>query len=1245
MFLMDKPILIICGNDCTGKTTLSNNAVLKSMFIVVERSSNDNKFNYLAKQVDNLTMIHTFDNNYKNANLLNTLVNNNNNNIIHNIYRIILTCPINKIQERLKNREYTDVWESEKALKYYDARFKAISADFGIPLVNTDDTIDNTVKKILHAIDKYSTYQQISNLKLTRDKVNSFDIHNIISKYLWQQDKNAISSNIHKIMELIENKYLVCKYFPNLKFDTKLILDMYAKMLTEDITKNNIIDNKPNTNTKQILVETIFGTKLISIPKDTILLKNVIEGESKKVFKIISTDLNNDLDNLCIIMLKSTIYSHSRQSTAIIENLAEIRAQGTQIFLEMLHRNGVNHCYKSINESGIIIADFVNVIPLEIVYKKYCTGTDKHSYYNLENDSKFVDEKGIYKNGDYIRFDWRNPNHIIDDGSSKLFKKNPAENLMYYVIEEKYGKEEFFNKYLKSSFVKPLGDKQISEDVVKINYDTNKMKELIYKSILSLQYYFDKLGLEIQDACFMCDDSCTILWSEINQDCMRIKMSENKVDYDKDIWRAGGSSSASMILSKWSELNLMLSSYLISMPFHLTELMNYETKNVSHDKLVSTLHKKNIFNLNKYAHKKNIIVTLDLYNGEPVLVNQGKVYVSHSGGNIETALNKINLLPDILVVDLNAAIPKLNTDTDNYEYTNLTNRDIIKEIAKNYFIYAGGGIKNIDDVTELLNSSVRRVVIGSNLEADFINKIPKNRLIIDIAVDENNIVLIKGRTSCTNINVIEYIKLLLKLNISAISLTFHSYEGLLIGLPREQIRNVVMSIPKSITKIIIAGGISHVNDLHFLWSLNERIIPQVGSAIWKNRISISDIYLAIFSDIFLIPTIIQSTNGITKGLIYLNHEALKLSCDTRLLYRYSRKLERVSLKGETSGNLQVIKKMDWDCDNDSLLITVEDNNNFCHYMKTSCFNNQTEIKTNLNSLSEHLKLNSNRYANKMQSNPELVLLKITEETKELMCSTKENLVHEAADLIVHTLMCLNGKNISLEDVQKELNARKWKLTNTKNILTKFNNDEKGVINIGITGTKYFSKTDNFIENILGVRITRPQNRSLKINYDIIDIKKYSKYFRGKTLSFITCRPKDMTMMLANGQLKMVITYNTVLKNQQHIYRTIEEVPDNTLRLCLIKRKEQIINFDNKIHVASEFIRDTTDYFANKSNQVSIHSISGQAESFLVNDTGYQLCDSIVKSGKTITDNNLEIFDVILDYGKVCIGLYDCPIGI
>lgn len=41
----------------------------------------------------------------------------------------------------------------------------------------------------------------------------------------------------------------------------------------------------------------------------------------------------------------------------------------------------------------------------------------------------------------------------------------------------------------------------------------------------------------------MLNDTADTFWSEINPDCMRIKSNNLEEEYDKDIWRAGGSSS------------------------------------------------------------------------------------------------------------------------------------------------------------------------------------------------------------------------------------------------------------------------------------------------------------------------------------------------------------------------------------------------------------------------------------------------------------------------------------------------------------------------------------------------------------------------------------------------------------------------------------------------------------------------------------------------------------------------------
>ena len=86
------------------------------------------------------------------------------------------------------------------------------------------------------------------------------------------------------------------------------------------------------------------------------------------------------------IILKSTIYSHTHQHTGEINHLGEIRARGSNLFLEMLRRNNLHHAYIAVNAEGVIFSRKINVNMLEVVFKKECVGTDKHSYYGLTEE-------------------------------------------------------------------------------------------------------------------------------------------------------------------------------------------------------------------------------------------------------------------------------------------------------------------------------------------------------------------------------------------------------------------------------------------------------------------------------------------------------------------------------------------------------------------------------------------------------------------------------------------------------------------------------------------------------------------------------------------------------------------------------------------------------------------------------------------------------------------------------------------
>ncbi len=93
----------------------------------------------------------------------------------------------------------------------------------------------------------------------------------------------------------------------------------------------------------------------------------------------------------------------------------------------------------------------------------------------------------------------------------------------------------------------------------------------------------------------------------------------------------------------------------------------------------------------------------------------------------------------------------------------------------------------------------------------------------------------------------------------------------------------------------------------------------------------------------LIPAIVQDFN--TKEVLmlaYMNKESLKRTIEEGTTWFYSRSRNEYWNKGATSGNLQYVKEMYYDCDGDTILILVEPKGPACHTGKVSCFFNKIE---------------------------------------------------------------------------------------------------------------------------------------------------------------------------------------------------------------------------------------------------------------------------------------------------------------
>jgi len=101
-----------------------------------------------------------------------------------------------------------------------------------------------------------------------------------------------------------------------------------------------------------------------------------------------------------------------------------------------------------------------------------------------------------------------------------------------------------------------------------------------------------------------------------------------------------------------------------------------------------------------------------------------------------------------------------------------------------------------------------------------------------------------------------------------------------------------------------------------------------------------------FDEKGLIPAVIQETD--TKEVLmvaYMDKKALERTIETGYTHFWSRSRKTYWKKGETSGNVQEVKKIYYDCDADTLLIMVKQHGSgACHTGNRTCFYREIELK-------------------------------------------------------------------------------------------------------------------------------------------------------------------------------------------------------------------------------------------------------------------------------------------------------------
>ena len=185
----------------------------------------------------------------------------------------------------------------------------------------------------------------------------------------------------------------------------------------------------------------------------------------------------------------------------------------------------------------------------------------------------------------------------------------------------------------------------------------------------------------------------------------------------------------------------------------------------------------------------------------------------------------------------------------------------------------------------------------------------------------------------------------------------------------------------------------------------------------------------------LLPAIVQHwLSGEVLMLGYMNAEALAQTQASGKVTFYSRSKRRLWTKGESSGNVLVLKGIRIDCDADTLLVQAEPHGPTCHLGTSSCFGES--VQPPLGFLAELDALVAQRHAERPEESYTTSLFeggirrmaqKVGEEGVETalaaVAQDDAELLGESADLIFHLTVLLRARRLSLTDVTALLAKR------------------------------------------------------------------------------------------------------------------------------------------------------------------------------------------------------------------------------
>lgn len=202
-----------------------------------------------------------------------------------------------------------------------------------------------------------------------------------------------------------------------------------------------------------------------------------------------------------------------------------------------------------------------------------------------------------------------------------------------------------------------------------------------------------------------------------------------------------------------------------------------------------------------------------------------------------------------------------------------------------------------------------------------------------------------------------------------------------------------------------------------------------------------DIEQIRFGDDGLIPAIVQDvSSGRVLTLAWMSRASLEKTLETGQTWFWSRSRQELWNKGATSGHTQQVRGLVRDCDQDALLVLVDQTGVACHTGQQTCFHNPlagestqpfselTELTRVIAARATEADPESSYTARLLAKGIDTVCKKVGEEATEVVIAAKgrerDQVVYESADLLYHLAVLWQAAGVDIDEVANELRSRR-----------------------------------------------------------------------------------------------------------------------------------------------------------------------------------------------------------------------------